>query len=113
MKLANAINSQRRRALGRFGPVFSSYLKLFRGSEQLQQIMGHTYQQPFRFDLLQATQEKLSKAANVFDLGKDWFHDHFSFTKHLTPGLASQLVPHLLLNSGVGRQNPPQSTGGR
>jgi len=77
---------------------FSGHLKSFHCSEQLHQIMRHTNQQPFRFDLLQATQQKLPKASDMFDLGKDWLDDYFSLTEDFPPHFASQLVPHPLLN---------------
>ena len=63
--------------------------------------MRHTNQQPFRFDLRQAAQQKLPKASYMFDLRKDWFDDHFSFAEHLAPGFAAQLVPHPFLQGGV------------
>src|SRR5918992_4078546 len=63
--------------------------------------MGHTNQQPFRFDLAQPAQQKLPKAAHMFDLSEDRFNDHFSSAEHFTTGLAGQLVPHPFLQRGV------------
>src|SRR5258705_13232884 len=82
-------------------PLSLGYLKLARSSEQLQQVMRHTNQQPFRFGLFQAPQQKLPKAADMFDLRKDRLDDHFSFSEHPAACWASQFMPHPLLNSGV------------
>src|SRR5215510_2492626 len=73
-------------------------------SEGFQQVMRHTNQQPFRFDLRQPAQQKLTKAAHMFDLREDRFDDHFSSAEHLTPVLAGQLVPHPFLQRGLWRQ---------
>src|SRR6185369_1635008 len=63
--------------------------------------MRHTNQQPFRFDLRQPPQQKLTKAAHMFDLREDRFDDHFSSAEHLTTVLAGQLVPHPFLQRRV------------
>ena len=63
--------------------------------------MRQTNQQPFRFDLLQAAQQKLPKASDMFELRKDRLDNHFSFAEYLAPSRASQLMPHPFLNSGV------------
>ena len=52
--------------------------------------MGHTNQQPFRFDLCQAPQQKLPKASYMFELRKDRFDDHFRLWLPLCRGLADR-----------------------
>src|SRR6266404_4366387 len=81
--------------------LFLGHLKLFASSKHLQQVMRHTHQQPFRFDLSQAAQQKLPEAAYVFELGKDRLDNYFSFAEHLAPGFAAQFVPHPFLQGGV------------
>src|ERR1044072_2196293 len=66
--------------------------------------MRHTNQQPFRFDLRQPAQQKLSEASHVFDLPEHRFDDHFSSAEHFTTGLATKLVPHSFLQRGIGGQ---------
>src|SRR5919198_3033421 len=63
--------------------------------------MCHTNQLPFRFDLPQPAQQKLTKASHMFDLREDRFNDHFSSAEHFTTGLAAEFVPHLFLQRGV------------
>src|ERR1044072_6619717 len=66
--------------------------------------MRHTNQQPFRFDLRQSAQQKLTKASHMFDLREDRFDDHFSSADYLTSGLAGELVPHPFLQRRICRQ---------
>src|SRR6185369_10439751 len=63
--------------------------------------MRHTNQQPFRFDLPQPPQQKLTKAAHMLELRKDRFDDHLSSAEHFPSGLAGQLVPHPFLQRGI------------
>src|SRR6185503_13604264 len=63
--------------------------------------MRHTNQQPFRFDLPQPPQQKLTKAAHMLELRKDRFDDHLSSAEHFPTGLAGQLVPHPFLQRGI------------
>src|ERR1044072_661640 len=81
--------------------LFSSPLRRFLRSEGFQQVMRHTNQQPFRFDLREPAQEKLTEAAHMLDLRKDRFDDHLSSAEHFPSGLAGQLVPHPFLQRGV------------
>src|SRR5690348_10907830 len=66
--------------------------------------MRHTHQQPFRFHLRQPAQQKLPKAAHMFDLREDRFDDHFSSAEHCTSSFAPKLVPHPFLQRGVAGQ---------
>src|SRR5690348_2295366 len=66
--------------------------------------MRHTHQQPFRFHLRQPAQQKLPKAAHMFDLREDRFDDHFSSAEHCTSSFAPKLVPHPFLQRSVAGQ---------
>ncbi len=63
--------------------------------------MRETHQQPFRFDSGLAPQQKLTKAAHMFEIGKDRFDDRLALVVKRRSFFALQLMPHALLHGGI------------
>src|SRR5271157_2797579 len=66
------------------------------GAEQLEQIVGETYQFPFRSHLLQSAQQEPSEPTPLFDLPEHRFHDRLAHPVQLPSRFRFQLLFHLL-----------------
>ncbi len=62
----------------------------------LQNVVGQTHQGPLPAYLIDSTQEKLSEAARLFDLAKDWFDDSLAPRVHRGTCLGLELGSHFV-----------------
>ncbi len=63
-------------------------------SPHFQEIVPQADQSPFRFDLLQSPEEKLSETSGLFDLPEDRFHALFSLGVNLLSPFGLKLPAH-------------------
>src|SRR5271157_5506256 len=66
------------------------------GAEQLEQIVGETYQFPFRSHLLQSAQQEPSEPTPLFDLPKHRLHNRLAPPVQSLSRFRFQLLFHLL-----------------